>query len=524
MMQRPGPLKESRQLTWVSWSKVEPSRVPRVDSSPVLNIRSKSNGNFRRGRESHVSCRRLPPQYGRCWVLFHAEAFFIADPMGRISGFLSTVGGIAAVVVAIQWLRQDPEPEPPGPVRPPFVLPVTTVAVQRGDLRPTVELTGSVRAPSTAELSFQRGGRIEAILVRDGDHVAAGSVVARLSSTNERLALAEAQANLGLVRSELERVRVGERPEVIERLMAERDERDAELALARLEVERGEKLVVDDFLSRSEQDRREAELAKTEARAAAARSSLALAEAGTRAEDITVAESRLKVAEAALARRQAELDLMQLTVPRDVIVINRMAAPGDYVAAGAVVLRTVDGGDLEIELEIPASYSERLGANPQVTLFSDEIRELHWQGPLATVVPVADPRTRNFRGLIPLGADDPAASRLRPGQFVRASLALEPVRGALLVPVDALRVRPEGEQVVKARSGPIDESEETEVSAQVLAVRVLASDGEQTAIEVLDKDGQDVLSVGDRLLVRGLGLAYEGAPLLVRDDLSFREL
>ena len=441
--------------------------------------------------------------------------------MGRLSGFLSTVVGVAAVVLSVLWLRQSPEPEPSGPARPPFVLPVTTVEVRRGDLQPVVELSGTVRAPSTAEMSFQRSGRLDEVLVRDGDQIAAGTIVARLSDTSERLALAEAQASLSLVRSEYERVRVGERPEVIERLKAERDEREAELALARLEVERGEKLMADDFLSRSEQDKRQAELAKTQARAAAARSSLALAEAGTRAEDITVAESRLAVAEAALKRRQAELDLMQLVVPRDVIVINRLAAPGDYVAAGAAVVRTVDGGDLEIELEIPASYSERLGLDPRVTLISDEVEGIHWEGPLTTVVPVADPRTRNFRALVQLGVGDPAAARLRPGQFVRATVTLDPARDALIVPVDAVRIGPTGAEVVAVRNEPSEADGQAVSSAQVLAVRALASDGVFTAIELAGSGGKSDLFAGQRVLLRGLGLAHEGAPLLIRDDLSF---
>lgn len=448
--------------------------------------------------------------------------------MGRLSGLISVILGLAAVAAAVLWLRREPAPEPEGPGRPPFVLPTTTAPVQRGDLVPEVELTGSVRAPLSAELGFQRAGRLVELLVRDGDRVEAGTVVARLSAVVEQLALEEAEANLTLVRAEFERVQAGERPEVIARLEAERDEREAELALARLEVDRGAQLVEEEFLPRSDQDRREAESKGAAARAAAAGASLALAQAGTRSEDIVVAAARLRVAEATLARRKAELERMELVMPRDGIVVRRLAAPGDYLTPGDSVLSTVDAGELEVELEVPASYAERLGVEPRVQLQSDDIVGLNWEGPLTTVVPVADPITRNFRALVRLPAGEASSQGLRPGQFLRARITLEPARDALLVPKDAVRQGSSGSEVVVVVPGPEGPDGRPSATARVQGVRILARSGERVAVVPLggepgtsqESASPAGLAEGDRLVVRGLGLAFPGAALLVRDDLT----
>lgn len=452
--------------------------------------------------------------------------------MGRYNGLFSTIVGIVAVALALVWLRREPPPAEAGHGRPPFVLPVTTVEVVRGDLVPQVQLTGTVRSPSAAALAFARGGRLVELLVRAGDQVESGALLARLADEDERLALAVAEANLALAKSELVLAEAGARGEVIERLKAERSERLAQQSLAQLDVERGAKLLQDNYLARAEQDRREAELAKALARTAAAGSSLALAQAGSRAEDLAIARAKVAVAQANVARSAGELGRRSLFAPMDLVVVERSKALGEYVVAGERLMRTVDLSDLEVELEIPANVVSRLGDTPQVALRSDEISELHWTGSMDTLVPVADPRTRNFRALVRLPREGRAAALLRPGQFVRAALELAPSVGVLLVPEEAVRQGESGAEVVRvaqsaAGAAPAGDGASAgghdaagpSFHAEILSVRVLAERDGTLAIELAGESIGAALVPGDRLVLRGLGLAFPHAPLLIRDDL-----
>lgn len=72
--------------------------------------------------------------------------------------------------------------------------PEETVTVQRGDIAVTVEVNGNLEMPRKADLSFGVGGTVEEVLVREGDRVAKGQVLARLDARSLELNLAVAQA------------------------------------------------------------------------------------------------------------------------------------------------------------------------------------------------------------------------------------------------------------------------------------------------------------------------------------------
>jgi HlyD family secretion protein len=76
-----------------------------------------------------------------------------------------------------------------------------TVEVERGDLTITVSGSGTIEASNEANLSFGIGGRIEQLLVREGDTVAQGEVVAKLET--DALALALAQADVAYAQAQL---------------------------------------------------------------------------------------------------------------------------------------------------------------------------------------------------------------------------------------------------------------------------------------------------------------------------------
>ena len=209
---------------------------------------------------------------------------------------------------------------------------------------------------------------------------------------------------------------------------------------------------------------------------------------------------------------------MVLTAGRPAVVVRRLAAPGDYLSAGQAVVQVVDVEDLEVELEVPSSYAQRLGDEPRVRLRSDELPDFAWEGAIDALVPVADPSTRNFRALVRLAVEEPLTAQLRPGQFLRATLLLEPQRGVLIAPMDAVRRRGGRAEVVRVQDGPAGEDGRPSASAELVAVHVLASDGVNGALQAID--GAQALQAGDRLVLRGVGLAFAGASLLVRDDLN----
>ena len=81
-----------------------------------------------------------------------------------------------------------------------FLIPrartVEAVAVRAGPRVQTVGATGRLATPARIEVSSQHAARIERILVREGDRVAAGQLLVQLRNEEAEAALASARSAL----------------------------------------------------------------------------------------------------------------------------------------------------------------------------------------------------------------------------------------------------------------------------------------------------------------------------------------
>ena len=120
---------------------------------------------------------------------------------------LLLVGGSA---VLWRTLRPISEPVAAGAQGFPSI-PVETTALAKGAAVQRVTLLGQVESITTATVRSQTSGVIEAVRVEVGDRVTPGTVIATLSTADQQLSLAEAQARLAQERSDLARLDAGTR-------------------------------------------------------------------------------------------------------------------------------------------------------------------------------------------------------------------------------------------------------------------------------------------------------------------------
>ncbi len=88
------------------------------------------------------------------------------------------------------------------------------------------EFPGRLKSPEEAQLSFRIGGELKRLLVREGQTVNAGELIAELDNTDHELRLKDRQATYELSRSQLERIK-----QLVDRQMvsrAEYEERQAQ--------------------------------------------------------------------------------------------------------------------------------------------------------------------------------------------------------------------------------------------------------------------------------------------------------
>lgn len=83
------------------------------------------------------------------------------------------------------------------------------------------EFPARLKAPEEAQMSFRTGGELSRLLVREGQQVKRGELIAELDNTDQQLRLNDRQATFDLTRSQLERME-----QLVERQMVSRAEFD----------------------------------------------------------------------------------------------------------------------------------------------------------------------------------------------------------------------------------------------------------------------------------------------------------
>jgi HlyD family secretion protein len=286
--------------------------------------------------------------------------------------------------------------------------PVVTVIVPgRAAVAAEVRLTGSIAARRASPVGVQgEGGMITAVLVKEGDFVGRGQVLARIDRAVQDQQMLQMAASIR--------------------------QAQADAALAQAELDRAQALVTRGFISKADIDR------KTATRdGALAKVSLARAQSGE------------------MRARLARLDVRSPTAG---IILARAVEAGQVVGAGSPALFTLaEDGAMEMRARVAEQDMAqlRLGQDAKVNLVGTESS---FSGHIWLIDPVVDPQARQGLVRIALGRDP----RLRPGAFATATVrAGEVVRPQL--PQSAVQSDEKGNFVMIVGNGDMVEQRRVEV-------------------------------------------------------------
>lgn len=99
--------------------------------------------------------------------------------------------------------NSSPDTEKNEPV---VAIPVEAIKVGRGEISSTYRTTSTLESKADAEVNSKSTGIVQTVLVEEGDLVEAGQVLATLDTERQVIQLAKGRADLGQLKSELERV------------------------------------------------------------------------------------------------------------------------------------------------------------------------------------------------------------------------------------------------------------------------------------------------------------------------------
>lgn len=163
--------------------------------------------------------------------------------------------------------------------------------------------------------------------------------------------------------------------------------------------------------------------------------------------EFDAAESRFRVADAAVNEAKTMMNYTRITAPFDGVITRKLADVGDLAAPGKTLLQMENPMQLRIEADVPEALigNVRLGDKlaVQITGVADSLA-----GVIAELSPAADPNSRT--SLVKL--DLPNAAGLRSGQFGRVSVPIGEV-DSIRVPLAAVLQRGQMEMVFVVADG-----------------------------------------------------------------------
>jgi HlyD family secretion protein len=295
-------------------------------------------------------------------------------------------------------------------------------------------------------VSPEVGGRVVELMVAEGDRLAVGAVVARLSTVDAELNIRRAEAERDQAVAQLRLLEAGSRPEEIRQAQAQADSADAdvraataELQSAEADLQRFEALLVANAGSRKQRDdaltRREVAFARVAAardRARAAAEALARVRSGARREEVAAARARIAAVDAQIASLKKGVSDAVLTSPVAGIVTTKLVDAGEVIAprTPVVVVTDLDHAWANVYVDEPIVPRLRLGQT--VVLVTDAGQRI--DGRLTFISPKAEFTPRNVQTAdersrlvyrIKVSADN-RDGVLKPGMPIEAELPDQP--------------------------------------------------------------------------------------------------
>ena len=225
------------------------------------------------------------------------------------------------------------------------------------------------------DVASRTAGRVEDILVTEGQLVKAGQVVAHMDTDVLKAQRHQADAELQQARSSVATVQsqLAQRESDKAAAQATVVKAEVELKAARSHLARSVSLAEKGFISPQAVDDAQARVDSAQAAVHAARAQVAAAASAIASarSQVAGAQSSAAAAEANIERIQADIDDTTLKSPRDGRVQYIVARPGEVIPAGGRVLNLVDLSDVYMNFFLPTTDVGKVALGSEVRLVLD---------------------------------------------------------------------------------------------------------------------------------------------------------
>jgi RND family efflux transporter MFP subunit len=259
------------------------------------------------------------------------------------------------------------------------------ITVTTQSLNKTLPITGAVRAQNVSQLKAKVPGDLVQLLVREGETVKKGQIVARIDATDYQTRATQARNSYLAAKGQID--------------------------IAQRSYDNNKALVDQNFISKTALDTSLSQLEVAKANAAAAKAALDLA-------DKAITDTAI-------------------VSPISGVVSQRFAQQGEKLGQDGRVVEVVDLSALELEAAVPAQDVTQVKVGQAASVVPDGMTQAV-QGAVARIAPATQGVSRNVMVYIKLAPQ--AGAPLKQGMFAQGLLKIGNAADQLAVPVNAVRV------------------------------------------------------------------------------------
>jgi len=240
-----------------------------------------------------------------------------------------------------------------------LVIIATVVLIGRADKPEENYITGMVEA-THVDVSSKMPGRIDSVMVKEGDHVFKGQVVASIISKELDAKLEQSKSVMNAAYEKLQLAINGARPE--EKEMAEKLYLQAkhQYELAESTHKRFMNLYRDSLISSQERDQVEYQYKAAKEQLDAAKAKWDMIMNGARQEEIMMADANFRQAENTVREILAYREELTIVSPLEGEISKKIVNPGEIVASGYPVFTVIDLKDIWIVLNIKEDRMQKI--------------------------------------------------------------------------------------------------------------------------------------------------------------------
>jgi len=216
-----------------------------------------------------------------------------------------------------------------------------------------------------------QSGRIEQVMVTDGERVKAGAVLARLEQAHATLAVAQAQARYEQTSAMLLDLEKGARSAELHAMQAQVAEQQASLLQARTDVKRLQPLAAKQYVSAQQLEQARTLVKRLEATVARQQSALKLLQQGSRVDRVAAARAEQHAAQAALHDARRLLEETVIHAPVAGLVERLILGQGELAGPAAPLLRFLPDGAVKLLFFVPEADRASYHIGDMVNFYCD---------------------------------------------------------------------------------------------------------------------------------------------------------